>query len=73
VALELFQTISVEGMTCPHCEANITRNLTKLEGIDEVVADRNTAQVKISGIKINLAEIEQVITDLGYKFKGSIA
>jgi copper chaperone CopZ len=56
MALELFQTIIVEGMTCPHCEANVARNLTKLDGIDEVVADRSTAQVKISGSKINLDE-----------------
>jgi len=72
MAHELFQTINVEGMTCPHCEANVTRNLTKLDGIDEVVADRNTSQVKIMGTKINLAEIEQVITELGYQFKESV-
>jgi hypothetical protein len=70
MTLELFQTISVEGMTCQHCEANVARNLTKLDGIDEVVADRNTAQVKISGTKINLDEVAQVITNLGYQFKG---
>jgi uncharacterized protein len=70
MALELFQTINVEGMTCSHCEANVARNLTKLDGIDEVVADRNTAQVKISGTNINLDEIARVITDLGYQFKG---
>jgi hypothetical protein len=72
MALETFQTINVEGMTCPHCEANVSRNLTKLEGIDEVVADRNTAQVKIVGTKINLDEIARVITELGYQFKGSV-
>jgi copper chaperone CopZ len=70
MALELFQTIIVEGMTCPHCEANVARNLTKLDGIDEVVADRSTAQVKISGSKINLDEIARTITELGYQFKG---
>ena len=53
-------------------KALYTRNLTKLDGIDEVVADRNTAQVQISGTKINLDEIAQIITDLGYQFKGSI-
>lgn len=72
MALELFQTINVEGMTCPHCEANVARNLTKLEGIDEVIADRNTAQVKILGTKINLDEIARVITELGYQFKESV-
>ncbi len=72
MTLETFQTIRVEGMTCSHCEASVTKNLTKLEGIDEVVADKNTAQVKIKGAKINLAEIERIVTDLGYQFKGSI-
>ena len=69
MALGLFQTISVEGVTCPHCEAHVTRSLTKLDGIDEVVADRNTAQVRISATKINLDEIAGVITKLGYQFK----
>ncbi len=67
-----FQTIKVEGMTCLHCEASINRNLSKLDGIEEVVADRNTSQVKIKGSKINLPEIERIVTDLGYQFKGSI-
>ncbi len=72
MTIESFQTISVEGMTCSHCEASVTRNLSKLEGIEEVVADKNTSQVKIKGSKINLSEIERIVTDLGYQFKGSI-
>lgn len=72
MTLEKSQTIKVEGMTCSHCEATVTRNLSKLEGIDEVIADRNTSQVRISGSQINLTEIEQIITDLGYQFKGTV-
>ena len=69
---EIFQTIRVEGMTCSHCEASVNRNLSKLEGIDEVIADKNTSQVKISGEKINLSEIERVVTEIGYQFKGVV-
>lgn len=69
---ETFQTIRVEGMTCSHCEASVNRNLSKLEGIDEVIADKNTSQVKIRGEKINLFEIEQVVTEIGYQFKGVV-
>ncbi|OFX61664.1 MAG: hypothetical protein A2066_16475 [Bacteroidetes bacterium GWB2_41_8] len=69
---EKFQTIKVDGMTCSHCEASIIRNLSKLDGIEEVVADRNTSQVKIKGSKINLPEIEQIVTELGYQYKGSL-
>lgn len=70
--LDKSQMIRVEGMTCSHCEASINRNLSKLEGIDEVVADKNTAQVKIKGTKIDLKAVEQVITDLGYQYKGAL-
>jgi uncharacterized membrane protein YraQ (UPF0718 family) len=69
---ETFQTIKVEGMTCSHCEASINRNLSKLDGIDEVVADKNTSQVKIRGSKIDYAEIEQIVTELGYQYKGAV-
>jgi hypothetical protein len=69
---EIFQTLGVEGMTCSHCEASVTRNLSKISGIDEVIADRNTAQVKVRGSKIDLQEIERVVNDLGYQFKGNI-
>jgi len=72
MTLDKFQTIRVEGMTCSHCEAAINRNLGKVEGIEEVVADKNTSQVKIKGGKINLAEVEQIVTDLGYQYKGVI-
>jgi uncharacterized membrane protein YraQ (UPF0718 family) len=69
---EKFQTIKVEGMTCSHCEASINRNLSKLTGIDEVVADKNTCQVKIRGSRIDYSEIEQIVTDLGYQYKGAV-
>ncbi len=68
-----FQTISVEGMTCSHCEASVVRNLSKIEGIDEVLADKNTSQVKITGSKINLDEVERMVTEIGYQFKGVIS
>ena len=55
MAKETVQTIRIEGMSCQHCEATVTRNLSQLEGIYEVVADKNLVQVIISGSEINLA------------------
>ena len=69
---EIFQTIRVEGMTCSHCEANVTRTLLKLDGIEEVSADRNTSEVKIMGEEINLSEIEQAVNEIGFQFKGVV-
>jgi hypothetical protein len=66
------KTLKVEGMTCSHCEASVTRNLSKIIGIDEVFANKNTSEVKIKGANINLSEIEKVITAIGYQYKGEI-
>ncbi len=67
-----FKTLKVEGMTCSHCEASVTRNLLKVDGIDEVIANKNTSEVKISGEKIDLSEIEKVISEIGYDYKGEV-
>lgn len=64
--------LKVEGMTCSHCEASVTRNLKKLEGVEEVFADKNTSEVQVKGTKINLAEIEKIINEIGYQYKGEI-
>ncbi|MGQ7871243.1 SO_0444 family Cu/Zn efflux transporter [Sunxiuqinia sp. sy24] len=66
------KTLKVEGMTCSHCEASVSKNLSKLDGVDEVFADKNTSEVKIKGNKIDLKEIEKIITEIGYQYKGEI-
>ncbi|MEA3461756.1 MAG: permease, partial [Bacteroidota bacterium] len=37
----------VEGMTCDHCKATVENGLKDLEGVSEVIADRETNQVSI--------------------------
>jgi hypothetical protein len=66
------KTLKVEGMTCSHCEASVTNNLSKISGVEEVFADKNTSEVKIKGSNINLAEVEKVVTAIGYQYKGEI-
>ena len=63
-------TVTVTGMTCSHCEANIKRNLEALSGIDNVEADRNTNSVKISGSSIDTQKVKETVNGLGYNFVG---
>ena len=65
-----YTIVKVEGMTCSHCEASVTKNLMQLEGIDEVHADKNKAEVSVKGKKVDLSTIEKTINDLGYNYKG---
>lgn len=61
-------TVTVNGMTCSHCEANVKRNLEALKGIDNVVANNANNTVKISGKNINLKKVEETVNGLGYQF-----
>ncbi len=63
-------TITVEGMTCSHCEASVKRNLESISGIDEVMANNSTNSVKIIGSGYKLEKVRQTIEELGYKFIG---
>lgn len=62
--------ITVKGMTCSHCKANVENNLKKISGIENVSADLVNNKVKISGDSIKLDEVEKTITSLGYQFVG---
>lgn len=61
-------TVSVNGMTCSHCEANVKKNLEALAGITSVVADNKSNTVKISGSNINLQKVKETVNSLGYEF-----
>lgn len=61
-------TVKVTGMTCSHCEATVKRNLEALNGITNVVADNSRDTVKITGIKINLDKVKEMVNGLGYKY-----
>lgn len=63
-------SVQVEGMTCSHCEANVKRNLEKIRGITQVVADNRSNTVKISGTRIDLEKVKDTVNGLGYKYVG---
>ena len=60
------KVIGIDGMMCDHCAARIHNALNSLEGVNaKVQRSRARAVVKL-GREIEDAELEKVITDLGY-------
>jgi len=60
--------LHVEGMTCGGCENRINSELSGLDGIKTVRADKGgTVDIKYDLMKIRLDAIEQKINDLGYR------
>ena len=60
----------VDGMTCNHCKNAVETNLVKLDLIDEARVDLASKSVIVKG-EASPNDVEKLITDLGYTFKGS--
>lgn len=70
--LEIMNTIkiSVKGMSCNHCQANVEKNLSKIEGITKVEASHVNEEVIINGENVDLDKIGKLIEELGYEYNG---
>ena len=43
------RTLTVEGMTCEHCEQTVEEALEGVVGVTDATADRETEQVTVEG------------------------
>ncbi|MFQ3319026.1 MAG: copper chaperone [Natronomonas sp.] len=59
------QTISVEGMTCEHCEQTVEEALEDVAGVTAANADREAEVAKIEGTAESGALVDAV-EDAGY-------
>jgi len=60
----------VEGMTCKNCKAHVEKDVMKIDGVDEVVADFNTGEVSVSGENYDVEKVRLAVEGAGYDFKG---
>lgn len=56
----------VEGMMCPHCQANVKNGLESLTGVEEVVVDLGKATAEVAG-DVAPEEVIAKIRALGYE------
>ncbi|MGL5823936.1 MAG: heavy-metal-associated domain-containing protein [Nocardioides sp.] len=58
---------TVIGMTCGHCVASVTEELSELSGVDAVDVVLDTGRVTVHGTEpLNPADIAAAITEAGY-------
>ncbi|AFO55847.1 MULTISPECIES: heavy-metal-associated domain-containing protein [unclassified Natrinema] len=43
------QTLTVEGMSCEHCEQTVADALEGVDGVESVAVDRETEQATVEG------------------------
>lgn len=67
-------TYSVTGMTCSHCVASVTEELSALDGVTDVVVDLaagGTSAVTItSDAPLDTAQVAEAVDEAGYALAG---
>ncbi|WP_423999172.1 CopZ family metallochaperone [Haloarcula salina] len=58
-------TITVEGMTCGHCEQTVEEALRDVSGVTDATADRDAEQASVEG-DADATALVQAVEDAGY-------
>ena len=61
------RTISVNGMTCEHCEQHVEEALEGIDGIESATADRAADSVDIEG-EASRSALSEAVEEAGYEF-----
>ncbi len=65
----------VDGMTCSHCVASVTEELTELDGVERVDVDLNAGGASrvtvVSNAPIAAARISAAISEAGYSLSSA--
>ena len=61
--------LTVEGMTCHHCEMTVEKALLEVDGVKAARADHsnNTVEVQYKS-DLNMDQVKENIEKVGYKF-----
>lgn len=58
-------TITVEGMSCGHCEQTVEEALEEISGVTAVTVDREREQASIDG-EAEVTALVEAVEDAGY-------
>jgi copper chaperone len=58
-------TITVEGMSCDHCEQTVEDALQEVSGVADVTVDRESEQVSVDG-EVDVTALVEAVEDADY-------
>lgn len=58
--------LSVPGMTCGHCEAAVTAEVSAIAGVTSVVVDLEAKTVSVAGAALDRGRIVAAIDEAGF-------
>ena len=61
-------TYTVTGMTCEHCIASVTEEISEIDGVTAVAVDLSTGGVTVtSTTPIDQADVRNAVEEAGYR------
>ena len=61
------RTLSVVGMSCTGCEANVENSLEGIDGVESVEADHEAGTVSVdASASVADSDLEDAVNDAGY-------
>ena len=65
------RTYTVTGMTCGHCVASVTEEISELDGVTDVAVDLPTGAVTVTSTKpLDNADVRAAVEEAGYQLAG---
>lgn len=65
---EAMTILKIKGMSCQHCVSAVTKALEQLEGIQNIMVDLATEEVRFNNIgAVPMEQIEKAIAEAGYE------
>jgi copper chaperone len=64
-------TYTVTGMTCGHCVASVTEEISEIDGVTDVAVDLPTGAVTVTSNKpVHSADVRTAVEEAGYQLAG---
>ena len=61
-------TYTVTGMTCGHCVASVTEEITEIDGVTDVAVDLPTGAVTVTSDRpLDQAQVRAAVEEAGYQ------
>lgn len=65
-------TFTVQGMTCSHCVASVTEEITEIPGVTDVTVDLDTGRVEVTSEgPVGQDAVRAAVDEAGYTLVGT--
>jgi len=65
-------TYTVVGMTCGHCVASVSEEVSAIPGVEDVAVDLDSGRVTVtSGAPVGEAQVKAAVEEAGYELAPS--